>query len=87
MNPFEMLFVPMILFMVIVAPTWIVMHYRSLNRSSRHLTEEDRQALEDMLVAVDQLAERVESLESILDADHPDWCVSDGGKVGKEQQS
>jgi len=28
MNPFEMLFVPMILFMVIVAPTWIVMHYR-----------------------------------------------------------
>jgi phage shock protein B len=87
MNPFEMLFVPMILFMVIVAPTWIVMHYRSLNRSSRHLTEEDRQALEDMLVAVDQLAERVESLESILDADHPDWRVSDGGKVGKEQQS
>ena len=86
MNPFEMLFVPMILFMVIVAPTWIVMHYRSLNRSSRHLTEEDRQALEDMLVAVDQLAERVESLESILDADHPDWRGNDGGKVGKEQQ-
>ena len=28
MNPFEMLFVPMVLFMVIVAPTWIVMHYR-----------------------------------------------------------
>ena len=26
MNPFEMLFVPMVLFMVIVAPTWIVMH-------------------------------------------------------------
>jgi len=25
MNPFEMLFVPMVLFMVIVAPTWIVM--------------------------------------------------------------
>ena len=45
MNPFEMLFVPMILFMVVVAPTWIVMHYRSVNRSSRHLTEEDQQAL------------------------------------------
>ncbi len=87
MNPFEMLFVPMILFMVIVAPTWIVMHYRSLNRSSRHLTEEDRQALEDMLVAVDQLAERVESLESILDADHPDWRQNERSKTGKEQQS
>lgn len=73
MNPFEMLFVPMILFMVIVAPTWIVMHYRSVNRSSRQLTDEDRQSLEEILVSVDQLASRIESLESILDADHPNW--------------
>ena len=73
MNPFEMLFVPMVLFMVIVAPTWIVMHYRSVNSSSRQLTDEDREALEDMLVAVDQLSGRLESLESILDADHPSW--------------
>jgi phage shock protein B len=86
MNPFEMLFVPMILFMVIVAPTWIVMHYRSVNRSSRHLTEEDRQALEDMLVAVDQLSERVESLESILDADHPDWRQNESSQTGREQR-
>ena len=87
MNPFEMLFVPMILFMVLVAPTWIVMHYRSVNRSSRHLTEEDQQALEDMLVAVDQLVGRVESLESILDADHPDGRQSERSKTSKEQQS
>jgi phage shock protein B len=87
MNPFEMLFVPMILFMVIVAPTWIVMHYRSVNRSSRHLTEEDRQALEDMLVAVDQLSERVESLESILEADHPDWRQGVSDQTGKEQKA
>lgn len=87
MNPFEMLFVPMILFMVVVAPTWIVMHYRSVNRSSRHLTEEDQQALEDMLVAVDQLVGRVESLESILDADHPDWRQNERSKTSKEQQS
>jgi phage shock protein B len=87
MNPFEMLFVPMILFMVVVAPTWIVMHYRSVNRSSRHLTEEDQQALEDMLVAVDQLVGRVESLESILDADHPDWRQSERSKTSKEQHS
>ena len=40
MDPFEMMFVPMVLFMVIVAPIWIVMHYRSLNRSSRSLSED-----------------------------------------------
>ena len=52
MNPFEMLFVPMVLFMVIVAPTWIVMHYRSVNRSSSQLSEEDRQALELSLIHI-----------------------------------
>jgi phage shock protein B len=69
----EMLFVPTVLFMVIVAPIWLVMHYRSLNRSSQSLSVEDRQALEQMLAKVDQLNERLDSLESILDADHPDW--------------
>ena len=84
MNPFEMLFVPMVLFMVIVAPTWIVMHYRSVNRSSSQLSEEDRQALEDLLVAVDQMAERIDSLESILEADHPDWREVSGAASKQE---
>jgi phage shock protein B len=84
MNPFEMLFVPMVLFMVIVAPTWIVMHYRSVNRSSSQLSEDDRQALEEMLVAVDQMADRIESLESILDADHPNWRHETDGQSKEE---
>ena len=84
MNPFEMLFVPMVLFMVIVAPTWIVMHYRSVNRSSSQLSEDDRQALEEMLVAVDQMADRIESLESILDADYPNWRQERGSQTQEE---
>ena len=84
MNPFEMLFVPMVLFMVIVAPTWIVMHYRSMSQSSSQLSEGDRQALEEMLVAVDQMADRIESLESILDADHPNWRQERSGQTKEE---
>ncbi len=84
MKPFEMLFVPMVLFMVIVAPTWIVMHYRSVNRSSSQLSEEDRQALEDLLVAVDQMVERIDSLESILEVDHPDWREASGAAPRQE---
>jgi len=85
MNPFEMLLVPMVLFiLVIVAPTWIVMHYRSMSQSSSQLSEGDRQALEEMLVAVDQMADRIESLESILDADHPNWRQERGGETKKE---
>jgi len=69
----ELLFVPTILFMVIVAPIWIVLHYRSLNRSSRSLNEDDRENVEQILVTVDRLTERIQALESILDSDHGDW--------------
>lgn len=73
----ELLFVPTILFMVIVAPIWIVLHYRSLNRSSRSLNEDDRENVEQILVTVDRLTERIQALESILDSDHGDWREHD----------
>ncbi|MBN7798126.1 envelope stress response membrane protein PspB [Parahaliea mediterranea] len=69
----QFMFVPTILFMVIVAPIWITMHYRSVNRSSRGLSEDDRESVEQMLETVDKLTERIGALEAILDAEHPDW--------------
>jgi phage shock protein B len=73
MEIWEFMFVPTILFMVVVMPIWLTMHYRSVNRSSRSLTEEDRETIEQMLETVDRLTERIVTLESILEADHPDW--------------
>ena len=73
MEFFKFMFVPTILFMVVVAPIWISMHYRSVNKSSRSLSEEDRVSIEHMLETVDKLTDRIGTLESILDADHPDW--------------
>ena len=69
----KFLFVPTILFLVIVAPLWLTRHYRSVNRSSRSLSQEDRESIEHMLVTVDKLTERIGALESILDVDHPQW--------------
>ena len=65
--------VPTVLFLVIVAPMWITMHYRSVNRSSRSLNEEDRHSIEHMLETVDKLSDRIGALESILNDDHPQW--------------
>ena len=73
MEFFQFMFVPTILFMVVVAPIWISMHYRSVNKSSRSLSEEDRESIEHMLETVDKLTDRIGALESILDADHPQW--------------
>ena len=73
MEFWNFMFVPTILFMVVVAPIWITMHDRSVNRSSRSLSDEDRESIEQMLVTVDKLTDRIGALESILDADHPQW--------------
>ena len=63
----------MVVFLVIVAPMWITMHYRSVNRSSRSLNIQDRESVEHLLATVDQLTDRISTLEAILDADHPQW--------------
>mgnify|MGYP001824461314 CR=1 FL=1 len=86
MEFWKFMFVPTILFMVVVAPMWITMHYRSVSRSSRSLTQEDRESIEHMLETVDKLTERIGTLESILDADHPDWRKQvDRGERYKEE--
>ncbi len=73
MKFFEFMFVPTILFLTVVMPIWLSMHYRSVKRSSRSLNVEDREAVEHLLMTVDKLIDRIQSLEAILDADHPDW--------------
>jgi phage shock protein B len=69
----EFMLFPTILFITVVMPIWLTMHYRSVNRSSRSLNTEDREIVEHMLETVDKLAERIQALESILDADHGKW--------------
>jgi len=73
MTFWSFMFVPTVLFMVIVLPLAIILHYRSMRASTRSLSTEDRLELERMLETVDRLTERIHSLEAILDADHPDW--------------
>ena len=69
----KFMFVPMILFMVIVAPIWLGLHYRSVNRSSRSLSDDDRESIEQMLETVDKLTDRIAVLEDLLDAEHSEW--------------
>ena len=73
MSFLEFMFVPMIVFLTIVVPIWITLHYRSLNNSSRSLSDEDRESLEEMLETVDRMTDRIVNLEAILDADRPNW--------------
>ncbi len=87
MDFWEFMFVPTILFMSVVAPIWIALHYRSLNRSTRGLNSEDRENLEHMLETVDKLTERIDTLESLLDAEHGDWKKTDAPREGQGGQA
>lgn len=73
MNMMVFLFVPTVLFMSIVAPMWLLLHYRSKNRSVKGLGETEKVELEHLLMVADKLSDRVQALERILDVESPDW--------------
>jgi len=70
---FSFLTTPLIVFLTIVAPIWIIMHYRSINRSSQSLNEDDREILDSMLATMDRLQDRIRALEALLDVEQPNW--------------
>ena len=69
----DFLFVPMILFLVIVAPIWLGLHYSHKSKMAKGLGEYEQGNIDEMLESLDKLVERIETLESILDSDHPKW--------------
>ena len=70
-------FVPAVIFMVIVAPAWIWMHYRSKQQASSALSETERADLESLAMQAEQMLDRIDTLEAILDAQTPDWRKQD----------
>lgn len=70
---FEYIFPPMILFIVIVAPIWIVMHYSTKRKMHSQLTTHDQDELLLLEAEAEKMAMRIETLEAILDAETPEW--------------
>lgn len=73
MDVLSLLFVPTILFLTVLGPIWVVMHYTTKRREAKTLLAEEEEALNGLLDAADRMEERIASLEKILDADTPDW--------------
>jgi phage shock protein B len=69
----DIIMAPVIIFMVIVAPIWLVLHYRSKRQVSQGLSEEEYIQLSDLSEMADKMADRIKTLEAILDAETPDW--------------
>lgn len=65
--------VPTIVFMVIVAPIWLILHYRSKKQINQGLSEDEYMTLKELADKAERMADRIQTLEAILDAEAPEW--------------
>jgi phage shock protein B len=72
-DAFGMLFALVIIFLVIVAPIWLILHYATRSSASRKISSKDEALLEDLHESARRLEDRIHTLERILDADNPQW--------------
>ena len=70
---FVFIMIPVIVFMVVVAPIWLILHYRSKGQLNQGLSEGDYDQLQELAVTADKMANRIKTLEAILDAEAPQW--------------
>ena len=68
-----LLLIPTIVFLVVVAPLWIILHYSSKKKMTKQLSVEDQDELQSLADQAKDMANRIETLEAILDADTPNW--------------
>ena len=69
----EIIVAPVIIFMLIVAPIWLILHYKSKGQISQGLTQEEYEQLSELSELADKMADRIKTLEAILDAESPNW--------------
>ncbi|GLT19352.1 phage shock protein B [Vibrio zhanjiangensis] len=64
---------PLIVFLIFVAPLWLILHYRSKKKTASGLSEDDFERLQTLSEKAEQMQKRVETLERILDTETPSW--------------
>jgi len=69
----EMLHTPLVIFLAVVAPIWVIAHYVTRWRTSKVLTVDDEKMLAELWEQAPKMESRINALEAILDAEVPDW--------------
>ena len=64
---------PLIVFLIFVAPLWLILHYRSKKKTAGGLSEDDFNRLQTLSEKAEQMQKRVDTLERILDTETPNW--------------
>ncbi len=62
-----------VLFLTIVIPLIVVLHFITKWKQSREISGDDEKLLEDMYEMSQRMEERIVALETILEDELPDW--------------
>jgi len=73
MGVFEAMMVPAVIFLIFVAPIWLILHYRSKTAAAKTLGADEQQTLEDLARIAEKMDSRLSALEKILEAEDPKW--------------
>ncbi|WP_111979131.1 envelope stress response membrane protein PspB [Algibacillus agarilyticus] len=68
-----LIFVPLIIFMVVIAPLWLILHYRSKRLLGQGLSEQETMDLASLARTAEKMSQRIITLEKILDHETPNW--------------
>jgi phage shock protein B len=66
-------FVPALVFIGLVLPIWVIMHYKSKQSAQSALSDDERQDLSTLILQAEQMVSRINTLEAILDSETPGW--------------
>ena len=69
----DMIWVLCILFLTIVVPLWIVMHFITKWKMTRELSTSEEDMIEEVWNIAHRMESRINALETILDAEAPEW--------------
>ncbi|HEN3611494.1 TPA: envelope stress response membrane protein PspB [Yersinia enterocolitica] len=68
--------IPLTIFVLFVAPIWLWLHYSNRQQSGTQLSHQDMQRLSQLTDDARRMRDRIQALEEILDAEHPNWRQS-----------
>lgn len=69
----QLFLIAVIVLVLVPAPLFIILQFVTKWRQSREISSGDEQMLDDLWRLSQRLEERIESLETILESEVPDW--------------
>ncbi|MBY0508530.1 MAG: envelope stress response membrane protein PspB [Rhodospirillaceae bacterium] len=64
---------PIIVFLVLVAPVWLLLYYGTRRREANMLSSDHQNILNEMTAVLERMEARLGTLEKILDVEDPRW--------------